>query len=557
MEYEVKKIMDAWETRCEYDQTPYTLCEYLEQIRQKQSECLQILEEDGNTLYDEVSKERLDTLMQQWNDVFSYATMLRRRMSELLDEPFKRDLGMGAVEYLSHINLSDYRTENTVGLTSEITYQDQRGGSTSVTYRRPYDSLTFSHFLGSWAADELAKADGGGAGDVGVVTAGSTMLDNPSGDTPAGAVLLAGGVVDPNMAMFANIFAGQYAAMEESGAFEESEIEDLQGYLDMLEVQGEYEYEYDSASTCVKIANRILDLFVIPNLIEAALGQELLTGRELDNGERAMKVVVGVLNAVGMRQALSANGIVNVTSVEALSVIGKVAIVNGAADLTAYGVSWIGEELGLPMPVTVLLSLVLGITVDYEMGCYIFRNGDGSILRRIKAKGAEEVLENGPYTSFADLMSPEDAERYLKFLETGSTAGLTEAEIAAIRRVDELLALERITYQDILDMRNANNVIEGSRYSKYIEQLDGFSENRINHIINGSRGSNHGWENLVPDKNWNDIKNIIAEVMETGVEGSYKTVYSKKVIINGFEVEVTYTKLSDGTIKISDAWINQ
>lgn len=28
-------------------------------------------------------------------------------------------------------------------------------------------------------------------------------------------------------------------------------------------------------------------------------------------------------------------------------------------------------------------------------------------------------------------------------------------------------------------------------------------------------------------------------------------------IINGFEVEVTYAKLSDGTIKISDAWLNQ
>ena len=65
MEYEVKKIMNAWETRCEYDQTPYTLWEYLEQIRKKQSDCLWILEEDGNTLYDGVSKERLETLMQQ------------------------------------------------------------------------------------------------------------------------------------------------------------------------------------------------------------------------------------------------------------------------------------------------------------------------------------------------------------------------------------------------------------------------------------------------------------------------------------------------------------
>lgn len=43
--------------------------------------------------------------------------------------------------------------------------------------------------------------------------------------------------------------------------------------------------------------------------------------------------------------------------------------------------------------------------------------------------------------------------------------------------------------------------------------------------------------------------------METGVEGPYKTVYSKKAMINGFEVEGTYAKLSDGTIKISDAWV--
>ena len=76
-------------------------------------------------------------------------------------------------------------------------------------------------------------------------------------------------------------------------------------------------------------------------------------------------------------------------------------------------------------------------------------------------------------------------------------------------------------------------------------------------MINGSKNSNHGWENLVPDKNWNDIKNIIANVMDTGLEGPYKSVFSKKAIINGFEVEVTYMKLSDGTIKISDAWVNQ
>lgn len=99
--------------------------------------------------------------------------------------------------------------------------------------------------------------------------------------------------------------------------------------------------------------------------------------------------------------------------------------------------------------------------------------------------------------------------------------------------------------------------IESGSTSKYLEQLDNLSENKINHMIDGSKNSNHGWEKLVPDKNWSDIKNIIADAMDTGVEGPYKSVLSKKATINGFEVEVTYTKLSDGTIKISDAWVNQ
>lgn len=98
---------------------------------------------------------------------------------------------------------------------------------------------------------------------------------------------------------------------------------------------------------------------------------------------------------------------------------------------------------------------------------------------------------------------------------------------------------------------------ESGSTSKYLEQLDNLSENKINHMIDGSKNSNHGWEKLVPDKNWSDIKNIIADAMDTGVEGPYKSVFSKKATINGFEVEVTYTKLSDGTIKISDAWVNQ
>ena len=63
------------------------------------------------------------------------------------------------------------------------------------------------------------------------------------------------------------------------------------------------------------------------------------------------------------------------------------------------------------------------------------------------------------------------------------------------------------------------------------------------------------YRQLVPDKNWDDIKQIIAEVMDIGIEGPYKTVFSKTAIIDGYVVEVTYTKFSDGTIAKLDAWV--
>lgn len=111
-------------------------------------------------------------------------------------------------------------------------------------------------------------------------------------------------------------------------------------------------------------------------------------------------------------------------------------------------------------------------------------------------------------------------------------------------------------YSSYLGAKESGAIAKGGKSSKFMKQLDDMSQNKINHIIEGSKNSNHGWEHLVPDKDWNKIKGLVAKVMDTGIEGPYKSVFSKKAIINGYEVEVTYTKLSDGTIKISDAWIN-
>ena len=66
------------------------------------------------------------------------------------------------------------------------------------------------------------------------------------------------------------------------------------------------------------------------------------------------------------------------------------------------------------------------------------------------------------YESFADMMSPDDAAKYLDFLENGSREGLTSAELAGVEKADVLLVSQKVGYEDVWDLRNAGDVLETS-----------------------------------------------------------------------------------------------
>lgn len=79
----------------------------------------------------------------------------------------------------------------------------------------------------------------------------------------------------------------------------------------------------------------------------------------------------------------------------------------------------------------------------------------------VRVKGGE-----GRVIFFEDELPPEEAERLINFLKNGSTEGLTSAEREGIKKVDEALALKRINYQDIWDIRNSSKVIESGTTTK-------------------------------------------------------------------------------------------
>ena len=95
----------------------------------------------------------------------------------------------------------------------------------------------------------------------------------------------------------------------------------------------------------------------------------------------------------------------------------------------------------------------------WQHGGKVFRYSDETA--EAVASGEKLLKESQTvYESFADMMSPEDAKRYLDFLENGSREGLTSAELA-----DALLVSQKVGYEDVWDLRNPCDVLESGKYS--------------------------------------------------------------------------------------------
>ena len=103
-------------------------------------------------------------------------------------------------------------------------------------------------------------------------------------------------------------------------------------------------------------------------------------------------------------------------------------------------------------------------------GVKVFRYSDATA--EAVASGEKLLKESGTiYESFADMMSPEDAKRYLDFLENGSREGLTGAELAGVEKADTLLVSQKVGYEGVWDLRNAGDLLESGLNSNLLDEL--------------------------------------------------------------------------------------
>ena len=172
-------------------------------------------------------------------------------------------------------------------------------------------------------------------------------------------------------------------------------------------------------------------------------------------------------------------------------------------------------------------------------GVKVFRYSDETA--EAVASGEKLLKESGTiYESFADMMSPEDAKRYLDFLENGSREGLTSAELAGVEKADALLVSQKVGYEDVWDLRNAGDVLESGRKGGTYTNLDdglNFSNKALEHMGESGR--------QVPVQTLQDAIRY-GEAMPDP-SGSSATMYYTTMYKNGkmYNLEVLYDEVTN------------
>lgn len=130
------------------------------------------------------------------------------------------------------------------------------------------------------------------------------------------------------------------------------------------------------------------------------------------------------------------------------------------------------------------------------------------------------------YVSFANFMSSEDARRYQQFLKNGSTSGLTEAEMQGISKVDDALAIQKVNYDEILNLRKSGNVSPNINRGKICEHV--FS---LKHIEDGIMNLGTNESEII-----NKFFSIAKATSGQWVEGSNEI----RTMINGIKVTIRF-----------------
>ncbi len=448
MEEEIKKAYMDWSEKG----VSYLNCMYVYDTMMDVDEALQTCD----TILDEIDlgidytsrKKYIDRLLEGHGTLHRYIDVLNCYVDDKLDQPLKKDFKKNATETISRIHLEDFEVDNTLGLT-ENNYITGGMGYAGTMVEQEKAKLTFADFIGT----SDGKADGNGL---------HMAYTN-------------GSVED-----FASIFAAQYEAMKASGALGEDNNLTQQEFLEQFYRQGEF--THDSSNPFLNFVSSVLDITIIKPIIESCIGEDLITGEDLTDMERGLKVVFAMVDLVTLGGAIAATKISEIGLKEGLKAFGKTALIDFAGNTAACGVGALGEAFDWPVPVTMMLSLAAGITVSISGNKLLFKNADGieigaKTLSDAEVKKIGDALDETTKSSFANKNLGEVLKQQGLTLEEFNKLRLTD--VSQLTN-DEKALLKMI--RESIPMPDSNTlmqkVIPASDVQKYLDgtytQIGGF-----------------------------------------------------------------------------------
>ena len=448
MEEEIKKAYMDWSEKG----VSYLNCMYVYDTMMDVDEALQTCD----TILDEIDlgidytsrKKDIDRLLEGHGTLHRYIDVLNCYVDDKLDQPLKKDFKKNATETISRIHLEDFEVDNTLGLT-ENNYITGGMGYAGTMVEQEKAKLTFADFIGT----SDGKADGNGL---------HISYTN-------------GSVED-----FASIFAAQYEAMKATGALGEDNNLTQQEFLEQFYRQGEF--THDSSNPFLNFVSSVLDITIIKPVIESCIGEDLITGEDLTDMERGLKVVFAVVDLVTLGGAIAATKFSEMGLKEGLKAFGKTALIDFVGNTAACGVGALGETFDWPVPVTMMLSLAAGITVSISGNKLLFKNADGieigsKTLSDAEVKKIGDALDETTKSSFANKNLGEVLKQQGLTLEEFNKLRLTD--VSQLTN-DEKALLKMI--RESIPMPDSNTlmqkVIPASDVQKYLDgtytQIGGF-----------------------------------------------------------------------------------
>ena len=427
MEEEIKKAYMDWSEKG----VSYLNCMCVYDIMMDVDEALQTCD----TILDEIdlgidytSREKdIDRLLEGHGTLHRYIDVLNCYVDDKLDQPLKKDFKKNATETISRIHLEDFEVDNTLGLT-ENNYITGGMGYAGTMVEQEKAKLTFADFIGT----SDGKADGNGL---------HMAYTN-------------GSVED-----FASIFAAQYEAMKASGALGEDNNLTQQEFLEQFYRQGEF--THDSSNPFLNFVSSVLDITIIKPVIESCIGEDLITGEDLTDMERGLKVVFAMVDLVTLGGAIAATKFSEMGLKEGLKAFGKTALIDFAGNTAACGVGALGETFDWPVPITMMLSLAAGITVSISGNKLLFKNADGieigaKTLSDAEVKKIGDVLDETTKSSFANK----------NLVEVLKQQGLTLEEFNKLRLTD----VKDLTKEQIAQMKAIREAVPKIDANTYIQK---------------------------------------------------------------------------------------